>query len=123
MWITFSNPRAIETPQGRLLDCTQIDRLICSPGRAGKQGSRCWVIPNTAWPKPAGLSARYERATPTRYSPMALDFRPEPSTTAVRKRIGPLWLRRLGITGFVFFLVKGLLWLIVPVLIYFFGTD
>ena len=28
-----------------------------------------------------------------------------------------LWLRHLGITGFSFFLVKGLLWLLVPTLI------
>lgn len=54
---------------------------------------------------------------------MALDFRPEPVTAAARKRICPLWLRRLGVAGFVFFLVKGLLWLIVPVLIYFFGAG
>jgi hypothetical protein len=27
-----------------------------------------------------------------------------------------LWLRSLGVTGFAFFLVKGLLWLLVPAL-------
>jgi hypothetical protein len=27
------------------------------------------------------------------------------------------WLKRLGVAGFVFFLVKGLLWLLVPLLI------
>lgn len=27
------------------------------------------------------------------------------------------WVRRFGVAGFVFFLVKGLLWLIVPVLL------
>ena len=27
------------------------------------------------------------------------------------------WVRRFGMAGFVFFLVKGLLWLIVPVLV------
>ncbi len=27
------------------------------------------------------------------------------------------WLKRLGIVGFLFFLIKGLLWLIVPLLI------
>lgn len=26
----------------------------------------------------------------------------------------PQWLRRLGVAGFLFFLIKGLLWLIVP---------
>lgn len=29
------------------------------------------------------------------------------------------WLKRIGIAGFIFFLVKGLLWLLVPVFIYF----
>ena len=29
------------------------------------------------------------------------------------------WLRRLGTFGFMFFLVKGLLWLIAPLLVYF----
>jgi len=27
------------------------------------------------------------------------------------------WIRRLGVAGFLFFLVKGLLWLIVPALV------
>lgn len=26
----------------------------------------------------------------------------------------PRWLRRIGVAGFLFFLVKGLLWLLVP---------
>jgi hypothetical protein len=26
----------------------------------------------------------------------------------------PPWLRRLGLAGFLFFLIKGLLWLLVP---------
>jgi hypothetical protein len=26
----------------------------------------------------------------------------------------PSWMRRLGLAGFLFFLVKGLLWLLVP---------
>jgi hypothetical protein len=29
----------------------------------------------------------------------------------------PLWIKRIGILGLLFFLVKGLLWLLVPVLI------
>lgn len=29
------------------------------------------------------------------------------------------WLRRIGLAGFLFFLIKGLLWLIVPALLYF----
>lgn len=28
-----------------------------------------------------------------------------------------MWLKRLGVGGFIFFLVKGLLWLIVPYII------
>jgi len=28
-----------------------------------------------------------------------------------------IWLKRFGIAGFLFFLIKGLLWLIVPLLI------
>jgi len=34
------------------------------------------------------------------------------NTTIDRK----LWLRSLGLTGFAFFLLKGLLWLLVPTL-------
>jgi len=33
------------------------------------------------------------------------------------------WLKRLGVAGFVFFLVKGLLWLAVVVLIVLFGIE
>lgn len=36
--------------------------------------------------------------------------------SSVRGRI-VRWLKRLGVAGFLFFLVKGLLWLIVPALI------
>lgn len=32
-------------------------------------------------------------------------------------------LRRLGAAGFVFFLVKGILWLAVPFLLVWFGSD
>ncbi len=28
-----------------------------------------------------------------------------------------LWLKRVGVVGFLFFLIKGLLWLIIPYLI------
>lgn len=31
------------------------------------------------------------------------------------------WLRRLGVTGFWFFLTKGLLWLIVPMVLVWIG--
>jgi len=33
------------------------------------------------------------------------------------------WIKRLGFWGFVFFLVKGLLWLIIPALIAILVTD
>ena len=32
------------------------------------------------------------------------------------------WLRRVGVAGFLFFLVKGLLWLLVPALLMYFGV-
>jgi hypothetical protein len=33
------------------------------------------------------------------------------------------WIKRLGFWGFVFFLVKGLLWLIIPALIAIFSLQ
>lgn len=33
------------------------------------------------------------------------------------------WFKRLGLCGFLFFLIKGLLWLIVPGLLVFLGVD
>ena len=33
------------------------------------------------------------------------------------------WIKRLGFWGFMFFLVKGLLWLAIPLLIAMFATD
>lgn len=35
----------------------------------------------------------------------------------------PTWIKRLGFAGFMFFLVKGLLWLLVPALIAFLATN
>jgi hypothetical protein len=35
----------------------------------------------------------------------------------------PTWIKRLGFFGFMFFLVKGLLWLLVPALIAFLATN
>jgi len=35
----------------------------------------------------------------------------------------PLWIKRLGFAGFLFFLVKGLLWLLIPALIAIFATN
>jgi hypothetical protein len=33
------------------------------------------------------------------------------------------WLKRLGVAGFVFFLLKGLLWLLVPGMLAYFGLS
>jgi hypothetical protein len=33
------------------------------------------------------------------------------------------WIKRLGFWGFLFFLVKGLLWLIVPAVVAFLALD
>jgi len=33
------------------------------------------------------------------------------------------WIKRLGFSGFLFFLVKGLLWLLVPALIAIWSTS
>jgi hypothetical protein len=33
------------------------------------------------------------------------------------------WVKRIGAAGFVFFLVKGLLWLIVPALVAYFSFN
>jgi hypothetical protein len=33
------------------------------------------------------------------------------------------WLKRAGLAGFLFFLVKGLLWLILPTLLLWFGAG
>lgn len=35
----------------------------------------------------------------------------------------PTWIKRLGFWGFMFFLVKGLLWLLVPALIAFWANS
>lgn len=33
------------------------------------------------------------------------------------------WVKRFGVAGFMFFLIKGLLWLIVPALIAYFSVS
>lgn len=33
------------------------------------------------------------------------------------------WVKRFGVAGFLFFLIKGLLWLIVPALIAYFAIN
>jgi hypothetical protein len=35
----------------------------------------------------------------------------------LKKPAGPTWIRKLGVAGFFFFLLKGLAWLVVPVLL------
>jgi hypothetical protein len=39
------------------------------------------------------------------------------------KRQSPIarWIKRFGVAGFLFFLIKGLLWLIVPALLAYFA--
>lgn len=39
------------------------------------------------------------------------------SMTAVRERAWSGWFKRLGLVGVLFFFIKGLLWLAVPVLL------
>ena len=43
----------------------------------------------------------------------------EPAPTPDRKATP--WLKRLGVAGFLFFLIKGLLWLALPALLLTFG--
>ena len=40
-----------------------------------------------------------------------------------RKCPAKSWVKRFGAAGFVFFLVKGLLWLIVPALVAYFSIN
>jgi hypothetical protein len=44
-----------------------------------------------------------------------------PDTSLKKSRVKN-WIKRLGFWGFLFFLVKGLLWLTVPALIAFFAS-
>ena len=37
-------------------------------------------------------------------------------------RVGK-WIKRLGVWGFLFFLVKGLLWLLIPALVAFWASS
>ena len=43
--------------------------------------------------------------------------------TTVQPRYQPAWLKRLGVGGFLFFLIKGLLWLTVPSVLAVAGLD
>lgn len=40
-----------------------------------------------------------------------------------RPEVAPAWLKRLGVGGFLFFLIKGLLWLMVPAVLAFVGME
>lgn len=42
-------------------------------------------------------------------------------TLEKRKCPATRWIKRFGIAGFMFFLIKGLLWLIVPALVAYFA--
>lgn len=44
---------------------------------------------------------------------------PDPAPPSEREATP--WLKRIGLAGFLFFLVKGLLWLLVPALLVIFG--
>ncbi len=33
------------------------------------------------------------------------------------------WTKRIGVLGFLFFLIKGLLWIIVPAILFYFGAK
>lgn len=48
--------------------------------------------------------------------------RDTPSSTGRWSLVCP-WLKRLGFCGFLFFLIKGLLWIIVPVLLAYLGFQ
>lgn len=45
------------------------------------------------------------------------------TTKSSRLSLACPWLKRLGMVGFVFFLAKGLLWLLVPGLLAYFGLK
>lgn len=44
-------------------------------------------------------------------------------TPVVEKSNATTWIKRFGFAGFLFFLIKGLLWLIVPALIAYFSLS
>jgi hypothetical protein len=41
----------------------------------------------------------------------------------IRASLACPWLKRLGLVGFAFFLIKGLLWLVLPVLLVWLGWQ
>lgn len=54
---------------------------------------------------------------------MAILSRPQRPEVTIPRVAQCTWLKRVGMAGFIFFLVKGLLWLIVPALLYYFGVS
>lgn len=42
---------------------------------------------------------------------------------ATRISVSCPWLKRVGFYGFLFFLIKGLAWLVVPAFLYYFGSH
>lgn len=46
-----------------------------------------------------------------------------PSNKAAHEQPSNTWLKRLGWLGFMFFLIKGLLWLSLPGLLLYFGVE
>lgn len=59
---------------------------------------------------------RRSRTMPDAHRPPTSD---SPPVTRSAKRT--TWLKRFGVAGFLFFLVKGLLWLMLPAALVFFG--
>lgn len=43
--------------------------------------------------------------------------------TRQTKRLTRKWIKRFGVAGFLFFLIKGLLWLIIPAALVYFGIS
>jgi len=42
---------------------------------------------------------------------------------ATRLSLSCPWLKRVGFYGFMFFFIKGLMWLLVPVVLYYLGAS
>ena len=46
----------------------------------------------------------------------------EAQSKIMRLSLACPWLKRVGLAGFLFFLIKGLLWLVVPAVIWMLGS-
>lgn len=79
----------------------------------------------TRWNSVVGLGSHPAPDSPL---PMSIPDPPDrpPSTLPPAPRrlssVG-VWVKRFGVAGFLFFLVKGLLWLVVPALLVSFGVQ